>query len=474
MLLKDFWEFAESRTQALRTACASRADVLGIPCIYLNSSKIDKEEKARSIAAERMISSGPICLFSVVEPCLSPLVKGNRETKKLELVMAERKCVFLYFYFDHPEFGFGHVRLQTWFPYGIHVCLNGRHWLEKQLLAHDVRFRKSGNCFRGVDDPALAQRFLDEQLTTDWNKALGSLLGDMLPDIGKVLAPVVPNYYWSADETEFATDLMFRSASTLDALFPRLTRHAMATANSPAVMRFLGRNQEGGNLPDEVVSDCRRRYEGVRVKHYANMNSVKMYNKAGSVLRIETTINNTRAFKVYRKPDDRPDAKPSWQKMRKGVADLHRRCEISAKCNERYADALLPACTPGEKLQEAVSSVCRPTTKDKRRARALNLLRVDDQKILRFIGDGKLAMSGFRNKDLCAHLFGQAAAPSAQERRQRSGKTTRLIFLLRAHGLVQKVPTENRYMVTPKGQKIAAAILAASEVEVEKLMQMAA
>src|SRR4030042_443435 len=88
---------------------------------------------ARQIAKDRGIKEGSICMFSVVEPCRAPMVKGNKSRQKLELVMAPRKCVFIYHYFDDPVFGFGHVRVQSWVPFNVFICLNGRHWLERQL-----------------------------------------------------------------------------------------------------------------------------------------------------------------------------------------------------------------------------------------------------------------------------------------------------------------------------------------------------
>ncbi|WP_169702769.1 hypothetical protein [Candidatus Kuenenia stuttgartiensis] len=124
------------------------------------------------------------------------------------------------------------------------------------------------------------------------------------------------------------------------------------------MMKYLGRRNLAGAAPDEVISDYRRRYEGIRVKHSVNYNSVKMYNKSGSLLRIETTINNTRDFKVFRSPNDDEGKPASWQKMRKGVSDLHRRCEVSQQCNDRYGDALAAAQVE-EKLKEVVSSACK-------------------------------------------------------------------------------------------------------------------
>jgi len=119
ILLKDFSGWVENLTGMIRKSCEARADELGIETRYLRSSRISKEELARSIAAEKGIKEGSICLFSVVEPCISPMVKGNKSSKKLEVVMANRKCVWLYHYFNHPEFGFGHVRIQSWLPFNV-------------------------------------------------------------------------------------------------------------------------------------------------------------------------------------------------------------------------------------------------------------------------------------------------------------------------------------------------------------------
>jgi hypothetical protein len=164
ILLKDFKQWAEGLTSAVRKSCHSRAGQLGIAIQYLKSGAIDKEKLVRSIAEQRGINTGSICLLSVVEQCISPTVKGNRSTKKLELKMVPRKCIWLYHYFNHPEFGFGHVRLQSWAPFNIFICLNGRHWLERQLLKHNIAYVKDGNCFPWIEDVQAAQALMDKQL----------------------------------------------------------------------------------------------------------------------------------------------------------------------------------------------------------------------------------------------------------------------------------------------------------------------
>jgi hypothetical protein len=261
-------------------------------------------------------------------------------------------------------------------------------------------------------------------------------------------------------------------------LVPVLLRHGMLCSQSPAVMRFLsGRPDDArvrGHAPDEVISDLRKRHEGVRLKHWVNRNSVKMYNKAGNVLRVETTINATRGYQVFRHANDDPQKPMSWQRMRKGVSDLHRRAKVSQACNNRYADQLIHASATGTSLAETVHDVCKPVLTGTRRHRGLNLLREDDLKLLRFIARGEHALNGFRNRDLRAWMDPRAHSADLAAAHRASGLATRRIQLLRAHGLVRKIPHTTRYQLTTKGARTAAAILAASAIDTQRLMELAA
>ncbi len=156
ILLKDFSDWAQSLTGRLRRSCEEVAEGLGIRREYLRRSGVDKEALARAIASEAGIAEGPICMLSVVEPSLSPTVVKNRESKRLELAMRPRKCVWVCFYFNDPVVGFGHVRIESWLPFTIKGCLNGRHWLERSLMREGEEYIKQGNCFRWLADPLRA------------------------------------------------------------------------------------------------------------------------------------------------------------------------------------------------------------------------------------------------------------------------------------------------------------------------------
>ena len=473
ILLKDFSGWVEGLTAMVRQSCESRARDLGIELRYLMSSGIDKEKLARDIAVQKGITKGSICMFSVVEPCIAPMVKGNKASKKLEVVMAQRKCVFVYHYFDDPVFGFGHVRVQSWLPFNVFICLNGRHWLERQMQKEQIGYIKDGNCFPWIEDIEAAQDMLSKQLQTDWSQILMKLSLKNCAALSKVMRPLEPEYYWSADETEWATDIMFKSVEYLDVLYPSLVHHSMRVSDRASVMKYLVRLNLACIAPDEVISDYRRLYEGIRVKHSVNYNSVKMYNKSVSLLRIETTINNTRDFKVFLRPNDDEVKHSSWQKMRKGVSDLHRRWQVSKQCNERYGDALAAAQVE-EKLKEVVTGACNKVVKEGKRYRGLNPWQQEDYRMLMFLAKGENAINGFRNHDFRKWLYPESEQADGVQLKKYSGRTTRRIKLLRVHGLIRKVPRANRYVLTEKGQKFSCSLMTASALDIKALTEMAA
>jgi hypothetical protein len=92
------------------------------------------------------------------------------------LVLGHSKCTHLYHYYQHPEFGLMHVRVQTWFPFTVDICLNGRQWLAHQRDQAGIAYRQCDNCFVWVDDFAETQKLLDNQLQSDWPALLQKLL----------------------------------------------------------------------------------------------------------------------------------------------------------------------------------------------------------------------------------------------------------------------------------------------------------
>lgn len=478
VLLKDFKDYAMGLTDTIKQATGRLAEQQQRPVVYLPSSSLRKETIAREIAERDGVTGGLVCVLTAVEPCITFTVGPNRQAKKLELRRQQGKCLHQYFYLIDPRLGWLNVRLQTWFPFTVQIVINGREWLSRDLVRKGIPFERRENCFIDIADMDAAQRLMDRQSRTDWPRLLDRLLREVHPSHRRLFGKDDLRHYWSADETEWATDVMFRSPEALARLYPPLIRHGITTFSSPDVMRFLGQKVPAtgrvhGKFQGEVVSDVKTRPEGVRIKHRLNDNSIKMYDKQGSVLRVETTVNQTREMKVYRASEDDPDGPQSWQKLRKGVADLHRRAQISQKSNERYLDAL-GAVEAEMTLGEAAGRVCRRTCWKGRPARALNPLADEDAKLLAAVNRGEFAMQGFRNRDLCRLLFDDSDSDSAADRRRQMAKVTRLIRLLRAHSLVHKVPKTHRYTISPAGRDTITALLTARAASTQKLSQLAA
>jgi len=254
-------------------------------------------------------------------------------------------------------------------------------------------------------------------------------------------------------------------------------RYGLLIGDSANVMRFLGRIAPDAPLPKRVSGDIRgdrrRRHEGVRIKHWDGGNSIKAYNKAGNILRVETTINATRSFKVYRQANDDPERCSTWLPMRKGVADMHRRAEISQKGNERYLDALA-ACGTDTTVFEMLKGISKRTKLNGRSVRAINPWGDRDYPLFQFLAQGQWTLNGFRNRDLAKYLNPNAHQLTPTERRKLSSRVSYLLRILRAHGLIRKVPKSHRYQLTKKGTQTATTVLLAANTETKRLTEIAA
>jgi hypothetical protein len=309
---------------------------------------------------------------------------------------------------------------------------------------------------------------------TQWPALLDRIAGALNPAHATILRHHPVSYYWSTFQSEWAIDLVFREATVLRRLYPRLLQHGMTTFGSTDVLRFLGRPTPRGDVPGaftgELTSDLKRREEGVRIKHRLNHNSVKLYDKAftpvGSVLRAETTIQDAGDFRVYRPSEGAPDGPYTWRKMRRGIADLYRRAEVSRKATERYVDALA-SVDDETTLGELLTRLATPTRWHGRRVRALRPL-TDDRALLETISRGEFTVNGVRNRDLQAVFFPTPAA-TRREARRRSAWVSRRLRLLRAHGLLRKVSHTHRYHITTTGRRVLTAILTALRATVRQL-----
>ena len=465
LLFKDFKGLVTRTTDKVRQAAVALAERHHRRVVYLQSNCYHKEDLARDIQRQDRVKEGLITILSAVEPCRTWFVRGNRETKKLELKLNWGKCIHLYFYFIHPQLGFLHLRLQTWFPFLVQICFNGREWLSRQLDKAAIKYRRRDNCFPWIEDLPRAQQLMNEQLTTNWQELFQPLINQCHPHHPEICRPIGGSYYWTVSESEYATDVMFQSRAHLERIYPALVEHSVRSFGSEQVLRFLQRLDAR-----EVKTDRRRGPDGVRVKHWLNDNSLKLYDK-GSVLRSEVTINNPKDFRVWRTSELDPQGQKSWRILRRTVADVPRRAEVSRAATQRHLDALAVVELKTPLAQEA-GKVCQPKRKQGSRFRALRPFG-EDARLLQAVNSLDYAISGFRNQDIRKALHhGPTTCPKLL--RKQTAAITRKLALLRAHGLIRKVPRRHLYHVSAKGRRVITALLAARSASIEQLTKMAA
>jgi hypothetical protein len=474
VLLKDFGDFAEDRTKTLCTAIEREASEQEVPAIYLASSAEDKEERAVAEARKRGRKSGLVAVLSCVEPCRSVVMRRD-DNGHLEPRLEDRKCLHYYHYYLDAKFGLMYTRLQSWFPFTMHIGINGREWLAEQMKQAQVGYVKVDNCFTAIEDFGRAQGLLDAQVQENWPLLLEQLAARSNPLHGKLLTGEHP-YYWSLEASEWATDILFHTPADLAAVYPALVRHGMETMHSADVLRFLGykvpaSGQVHGNFEGEVLTDLKRRAEGTRLKYQVKTNSAKSYDKHGN-LRLEATFNNVYEFKTYRTATGDEAGEKSYRKLRKGVVDMQPRAQLCQEINERHAE-FLAAAADTEPVGTLVEAISQPVQWRGRRARALNPLASGDVKLLEIVSRGDFLINGFRNRDVREGKYGTELVAAAERRRQ-SAAVTRQLRLLQAHDLIRKQAGSHRYQLTEKGQRTITTVLAVRRADAAKLMEMAA
>jgi hypothetical protein len=361
----------------------------------------------------------------------------------------------LYYYYNDPEFGRMYVRLETWFPFTLQVYVNGHEWLACQMLRHEIGFTQVDNAFTQLDDARQAQRLADRFRHLGWVGQLNRWARRVNPLLrhpwlcGK-------RYRWFIDQAEYSTDVIFRDRDALKELYPRLLDHAVVNFSAQDILTFLGRGLHG-NFKGEVLTTCKKdRWPGARIKHRMKANWLKMYDKFGQVLRIETVINLPREFKVrrWRKRDGK--YQQLWCPMNKGVANLYQYHTSAHSANMRYLEALSVVDDPSTSYQH-VETLVRPQVAGQRSYAGFNPARRDDVRLFQAILHGDHLLHGFRNADVRRQLYGETSC--AHQRRRQSGVVSRLVKRLHVRGLVAKVPHTRRWLVTNHGQKTLGACI---------------
>jgi hypothetical protein len=439
----DYTQFAEPLRDEIRTHAERLAAEAGLSIEFIRRRNFRKEERIKEILRERGDHPGLVHIFSAMEACSSFRPWYDKATGKTALKPTEAKCLHYYFYFVWEGLGLCYLRVPTWAPFRLQFYYNGHHRLASQLKEAGVGFQLIDNAFVEIEDFEQAQRLADDMRVDGLHRTLDRVAAWLCP----VGVRFKGGYHWSLMQLEYSTDIIFRRRADLESLYDVLIRTAIHTVKPDNVATFLGRKLDDRSTV-EIGNDFHTRIEGTRIKHHMGPNSIKMYDKLGRVLRIETTSNNVTSFKHYRRVEHRDG---TWEmknaSVRKTIYSLPDLQELMRAANRRYLEFLsaLEDPTAGIKNLEKISQRVHD---GQRTQRGFNLFDSTDRAVFEAIVRGELDISGFHNRHLQALLPGKTG-----------GQIARLLKRLRTHGLVKKIGRTYRYYLTQLGQRVVCAAL---------------
>lgn len=436
----DYTEFAQPLRDAIRANAEAIAKENGLEIEFIRKSKsFRKEDRIRKILRARGDHPGLVHIFSAMEGCTVYYPWHNKQTHKTYVKSRQGKCLHYYFYFIDEELGLCYLRVSTWCPFRLQFYFNGHNWLANQLEQRGIAFEQHDNAFFEIADFDTANQLAAQLDIESLHAKLDSFAQQYCP----VVADLGLEYSWSIMQAEYATDLVFKRQSTLQAFYPLLLETLIQAVKPADVATFLGRKLHG-NYQGEMGNRFNARWLGSRVKHQMGPVSIKLYDKFNIVLRIETTVNDVSFFKQYRQVHHRDGTTTTkWAPMKKTIYSLPALQETLLAANQRYLKFISEVETPAVGV-EKLHRLAETKEVNHRRYKGFNLFSEEDTLLFRLLLRGEFAISGFTNKRLRQHLS-----------HKNSGQVTRLLKRLRVHGAIKKVGRRYKYYLTDFGRQVA-------------------
>jgi hypothetical protein len=438
----DFRDFATPLRDAIRANAERLAQENGIAIEHIRRIKsFRKEDRVQQIVAERGAHPGLVHIFSAMETCTSFQPWHDRRSGKTFLKPDSGKCLHYYFYFIDPDLGLCHLRVPTWAPFRLQFCMNGHNWLASRLKRLKIGYKLVDNAFVAIDDFVRAQQIADRLKPQTLHRKLDRYARHFCPAAAEFTA----GYHWSIVQIEYATDIVFKSRDGLAPLYDHLIRTAVHAVRAENVATFLGKKLDP-RYQGEVGNDFNTRIQGTRIRHRMGPVALKMYDKFGRVLRVETVANDVSFFKHHRTVEHRDGTREmKLAPVRKTLYSLSVLPGILGACNRRYLEFLssLDDDSAGRRHLDRLS---RSVRDERRSYRGINFFDPDDRNLLLTLARGEFNLAGFQVRSLrgiLTHLSGP--------------QLSRRIKRLLKHRLIKKVAGTYRYYLTRLGRRAIAA-----------------
>jgi hypothetical protein len=432
---------------------------IGEPIKYIVSCNTRKETLAHEQQKRMGMESGLVGAWSCVESCNTFKAAFDEKAGFPQIKHESSRCKHLYFYYDHVDYGFMSILLQTWAPFEIQIAMNGREWLKRQLNKEKTGYFLDGNKFFHIDDYKVAQDLLNSQvIDTRWIEMLSSFVPEIFPSMRSFINEKI-GYTWTLWQSEWAKDYIFNNPQTLNSYMPNLLRHALISGTSDRVLRYMGHPVRDNGQPHhaakpELQSRVNLWYNGVRIRHWVGKNSIKLYNEQ-NVLRFEMTMNDPKKYRIHRTVEGSGTEEKKFLPMRKGIADIAARTRISSSRIHSFTEQIA-TLDENATIEEILSKAIKPIKKDGKRYRGLDVTG-KDMPLLRAVADPKYNADSITNKHLRLALEGLPWANGLTDKRL-SARISRQLRLLREHGIIRKLPKQHKYTLTDKGRVLTTAL----------------
>lgn len=438
--LFDFPQFAMPLRESIRDNAEHLANAHGIEVQFIRDNKVRKEAVVSKILEQRGDSPGLVAILSALEVCPTFEARYDKKTGATWLRADRTKALHYYFYFIDEDLGLCFMRVATYCPFGVQMYFNGHNLLAAKLRKAGIEYRMLDNAFTHIADWEAAQRLADESDSRRLHETLDRYARLFCPAI----EALAMTYQWTMAQVEYATDVVFRRQADLQPIYEVLVRTAVHAVKPAQIATFLGcRHKLHSNNTEEIGNDFNTRIQGTRVKHRMGPTSIKTYDKAGIILRIETTTNDPSWFKHYRTVAHRNGTSShELAPLKKSIYSLHDLRQIAAAANRRYLEFLSSIDDPTVAI-ETVRRVAEKVHEAGRAYSGFNFFSAQDVNLFEIILRGEHTIQGFRNAHVRKHMPDRSP-----------GQVSRMLKRLRTHGLIKKIGRTYKYYLTSSGRTL--------------------
>ncbi len=434
----DYPRFTEPYRDKINENAKKLARDNNIEIEFVKKTHIRKEDLVQKSMEKNGKTSGLVHIISAMEACPTYKPYHNQITNKTYLNGSQSKCLHYYFYFIDETLGLMYCRVPTWCPFRLQIYFNGHNWLASELTKAGIKYTMLDNAFDNIDDFEQAQTISDSLTIETLHKILDS--------IAEIYCPVYQEfdqvYHWSVMQAEYATDIVFKKQEFLHSIYERLISTAIHTVKPENIATFLG-HKLNGNYQDEMGNNYNIRIEGSRIKHTMGQNSIKMYDKFGKILRIETTTNNISFFKHYRPVEHRDGTTTNEQAgLKKNIYSLFPLMQILKSSNNRYLE-FISAIEDEKAGTDTLSQISQKKVENERTYKGFNFFDKSDISLLLTMARGEFNIYGFRSKNLQKNLPGKS-----------SSQISRILKRLHVFGLIKKIGKSYKYYLTDLGKSM--------------------